>query len=677
MGKIPEFSRTVLPQNANYGMVDVARARGEAEAGQFRQNAQNIATRQSYTDQTNSHLNDIVLREANARNATWANESIIQFKRDASDNLATMREQRAGNPKNFQKDFDKEMDKRQQEMLKAAPSENARIATKESLANIRASYYEDNRSWERSRQAQMFGESMERAAENLNVLAYRAGQEGRDVQDLMNDAAASAVAGSTFVDPENVSRIKTTMSRSVAANYLEGMTEKNPQKARDLLSSKKFDEVLGADNIQRIDNAAEAEIKRRTAEAQAKARLALSDDMEEVQTAAKLGLVIPDNKLSDLTSRLEAAGLTEQAQSFREYQGIQTSVVSFAGKPLAQQQEQLVNMRTTIEGGDLDRVKEFAALSEVLETKQAAIKSDPWSYYAARDVVKEPAPLDFSNPEALKTELDNRRVAVQQIQDMDGLAMPLFMPNEMDGLKSAYETAKPEEVAALSTAIGTALKPDEQRSLAQAMAPKSSTLGVALAVGDPAVSEKIIMGNQIDGLVKEADVRAEVLAKLEDVVTDPVRFENINDAVYSYYKTLQFQKKDKSDTVNGDLLDQAITDIMGPVVEVPSSGWFSPNSKVLSYKDEQGAWMDGDRLGDTLKALNDDRIKSINGGKLPVGTTGAKFTAQDIYKSGRFVSNGDGMYAVIDELGEPIGNEDGSVFQINARQLEKIIKAGK
>lgn len=658
MGKIPEFSRTVLPdRSVGFAGAQVARAQSDI-------NAANIEDARHSSLQIERQVNDIKIREATAENTTWVNENVIKYKKDAIDAVDAMRQQRAENPKDFHKDFDKELEKRQTDFLKTAPSEAARIAMKGSIDNIRTGYYDENQGWERQRQVARFGESMDRTADNLSTMAYRAGQDGQDLEKigLLKDVDASVVAGSTFVAGDKLGGIKATMSKGVVSNYIEGMFEKNPAKAKEILNSRKYDKILGADELQKFDSKIKAQD-----------RIEVGNELENVQTAAKMGITIPDNKLTDLIAKLEGAGMAEQAGNIREFQSIQTDVVSFAKKPLTEQTSELKTMKSVMEAGDISGAKKYAAMAEVLQTKQEAIQKDPWSYYAARDVVADPSPLNFGDPKAMTAEFDKRRISVQQVKTLDGITMPLFNDSELDNLKKVYETAKPGEIASLMASMGNAMKPDEQAALAQAMAPKSPVLAVALAVNDPQVGEKILIGSQIDGIVKKDDVRAEVQSKLEGVVTDPIRFEKLNDAIYSYYKTVQFQNKDSDESVNGDYVDQAIQDIMGPVVNIDTYTGWGGTSKVLSYKDRTtGSYIDEDALQETLSSLTDDRIKLLNSGKLPVGTTGVKFTAKDIYKFGRFVSNGDGLYAVIDEQGEPIGNEDGSIFQIDARKLAQM-----
>lgn len=624
-------------------------------------NAANIEDNRHTALQTAHIINDIQVRKAEADNTTWVNENVVQYKKDASDAVTALRQQRAANPKDFHKDFDKELEKTQIDFLNKAPSEAARIAMKATTNNIRASMYDENQQWENERQVAGFGERMDRTADNLGVMAYRAGQDGKDLDQtgLMKDVHASVVAGSTFVAPDKIDHIGRTMSKNVVSNYVEGMFEKNPAKAKEILNSRKYDKILGPEELAKFDSKIKAQD-----------RIEIDDQVDNITTAAKMGIAVPDKTLTDTITKMEGAGMRTQAQNLREFQAIQGETITFAKKPMTEQASELKTMKAAVEGGDMTQVRKYSAMASIFQTKQEAINKDPWAYYAARDVVADPQPLNFNDPKAMAAEFDRRRIAVQQVKDLDGITMPLFNDNELDSLKKVYERAKPEEIAPLMASMGNSMKPEEQAALAQAMAPKSPNLAVALAVGDPQVGEKILIGAQIDGLVKKDDVRAQVQKKLESVVTDPIRFEKLNDAIYSYYKTIQYQARDNNATVNDDYLDKAITSIMGPVVDIDGLGG---SSKVLTYKDKTtGAYVDGDRLEETLKSLTDDKIKLLNNGKLPVGTTGVKFTAKDIYNSGRFVSNGDGMYAVIDEQGEPIGNEDGSVFQIDARKLSSM-----
>lgn len=664
MGKIPEFTRTVLPQTAQYGLVDAARTAGEAKAGQLRYDASITESNRHMGNEITSQLNQIKLREAEATNTTWVNENVIAYKRDLADQQDAQRQARAGNPNNFHKDFDKDAEKIAADYVKAAPSEAARIALKQTASGIRASAYEENLGWEKQRKVEQFGESMDRTAGNLGALAYRAGQDGTDLEKsgLFNDVAASTVAGSTFIAPDKLEGLSRTMKKNVVSNYMEGLFDKNPAAAKTLLNSKKYDSILGADEIERFDSKIKAQ-----------ERIEIGDDVSDIETAAKMGIEVPKDKITSVIGKLEDAGMQEQARRLRDYADIQDTVVAFAKKPMAQQATDLAAMKTSVQGGNLDDIKKYAAMAEVLQTKQEAIQKDPWSFYGARNVVREPQAIDFANPQSMAKELDQRRIAVQQVKDLDGVTIPLFNGAEIASLKQVYETAQPRQMSALLGSISTALKPTEASALAKAMAPTSKTLAVAIAVGDPQVGERILEGANAKGEVEEADVRDAVNSKLGGAIIDPGKLEPIQEAIYANYKQLSLMAGDNKKSVDSKRLDRAVDDILGPVVSIDAySGW-GGNSKVLSYKDSQtGAWTQEDRLNDILGGITDDILVKTNG-QLPQSPAGGNWTAEKIKKSARFVTAGDGQYtAIVDGLGF-VSDKSGNPYIFDARKIGQYV----
>lgn len=673
MGKIPEFTRTVLPQRAQYGLADAARTAGEREAAQYRQNAQNIQETRQASRQLEATVTDYQLREAQARNATWVNENVIQYKKDMTDAADSFRRERAGNPDNFHKDFDKEMTKLGAQYMKQAPSQAARESISETMASMRASAYDDNLSWERGRKAELFAESIERSTDNLRVMALRRGQNGQGIDDLLRDADASAVAGSTIVSgPEKVAAIRRTVRRGVIADYIEGLAEKDPKAAQDLIKSGKYDKELEADEIQRLDGVAEAEMKKR----QAKAREELSGELSDIQTATKLGLKLPKDNLQNLIAKTQAAGMDKEAEGLRDYMALQDDVSAFAVKSISDQKQIIEDLKASVEGGNTADVKKYAAFANVFQTKAETVKKEPYSYYAAHDIIRSPQPIDFADPQRMAHELDQRRISVQQVKDLDGLTMPLFTPEEITQLKGVYEQSQPREVSALLASLSSAMSPQESAALAGAMAPQSKTLAVAIANGDQQVGEMIVMGAKAKGEVSAADVRSVVNEQIGGAVIDPGTLEPIHDAVYAYYKQASLMAGDTGDVVDETRLQKSVEAVMGPVLDIDTKFGWGGASKVLSFRDtDTKAWVDEDRLNDILTGITDDQLKELGG--MPESPSGGQWSADKILKSSRFVSAGDGVYAaIVDGLGF-VSNKDGSPYLFDARKLEALQRRGK
>lgn len=405
--------------------------------------------------------------------------------------------------------------------------------------------------------------------------------------------------------------------------------------------------------------------------AKAAVQVEIHDEIQDIETAAKMGVEIEAGKLESVIKKTSAVGMKKEAQELREFAALQPEIKRFSSESLVDQRKEIIALKAQVEAGNLGEAKKYAALSTVLENKQKMIEGgEALAYYAAHKVIQEPQPIDFSSAEGMKGEIDKRRRAAQQIKDLDGLQVSLFTGSEIKMLKDIYDNSDAKQMTQLLTSMGESMNGAEISALSRAVAPKSSTLAVAIAANDPIVAERIMQGAKLESDVKQADIRPLVTELLSSAITDPGKFESIQDAVYANYKMLSFMAGDKAMTVNSDRLNKALQDIVGPVAEIDTRTGFGGAAKVLTYKDG-GQWKDEDDLNDILNSLTDENLKQFGA---PVGTLGRKYRAKDIYASGRFVSDGDGVYAVLDAFGDVVKNEDGTTFRVDARKLDKLRK---
>lgn len=233
MGQIPVFTRYVPQDNATGGAaIEVARAQSDI-------NAEHIGQNRHLSNQIENQLSDFAIKQAAAKNATWVNEQAVAFKKQALDLQQQGQIDRAAHPDGFHKDFDKQLSDLSQTYLQGAPSQVAQQAMKATIGETQLGLYDDNQRWEKGRSVEMYGESMDRTADNMNTLAMQAGQKGQALVDtgLLADVHASAIAGSTFIAPEKVDHVRRTMMQGVAANYLNGLADAHPQAALKALES--------------------------------------------------------------------------------------------------------------------------------------------------------------------------------------------------------------------------------------------------------------------------------------------------------------------------------------------------------------------------------------------------------------------------------------------------------
>lgn len=658
MGQIPIFSRTVLPQRAQYGLADAALREGQGKADQIRQNAANSEAAGNSLQHIQSNINTLKLREAEATNTTWVNENAIQFKRDVVDRLDAARQLRSSNPDKFHQDFDKELETLSNDYAKRAPSEAARIAIKGTLSNVRAAYYDDNLGWEKTRKVAMFGESADRAAENINVLAYRAGQDGKDIEKsgIMNDVNASVIAGSTFVAHDKLASMKDTMSRGAMTSYVEGLMEKNPQKAKELLKSRKYDKVLGADAIQHFEG-----------QIQAQEKAEIRDDISDMDKASSLGLTIPRTTIEKLATRAESYNMTDQATALRKYANIQDTVSTFAKKSMVDQTAELKAVGVEIQNGSMDKVDEYSALMKVYETKQKMLTGgQAWDYYASQGIVSPPSKMNFADPASMAASMKDRRAGIAMVQDLEGFSLPLMTKSEITEFKGVVDSMDPKIAGSVISNMGNTLDVDERRTLAQAFGQTSPLIAAALNQ-PPDVAQGIMAGAATKGEVSAEKVRQAVNNEINGMVFEPEAVEGVQSAVFAYYKNLSLKAGDTNAEPDEDRIKQAITDVVGKPAEISVDG--TP-SKIFLYRDEAGSYVSPYEIEDTLSSATDQSLQK-SAGTTPM-VNGTPVTAKEIREKASFVTSGDGEYmAIIPDLGY-IQDDKGQPFIFNVRKIKTI-----
>jgi hypothetical protein len=263
MATIPEYTRGIIrqrqtPDAFNLGAIQDAGSvmRGVSTAADF--GAQ------------------IAIAHERANEATAVNDAIIAKQKEDLEYLDTVRKQNENNPFGFAKRIEPEMEKRDAERAKALPSERARKAYLETSKRLNLGIYEGNFNWENTRKTQIYAGRVQNSLDNINLLALRAGREGRPIEDVFKDVDATTAAAGGVLSTDKLMQINQSGRSDAAAFWIDGMVGQNPYQAKDALDSGKYDTALGASRLASAYGKAEAEIKRRekeVAEAQSVADL--------------------------------------------------------------------------------------------------------------------------------------------------------------------------------------------------------------------------------------------------------------------------------------------------------------------------------------------------------------------------------------------------------------------
>lgn len=243
---------------------------------------------------------DYAFREKAALDTVKLNDTVLSYQKDIIDASDKLRQQHAGNPEGFADMFETESAKIQDVYLKQLGGGKLKQQFRTTAKELNLRNYERNLSWQRERSVSMMAETLENSAQTNEALAYRYGQDGGSLEELLNNADASTVAAATLMDPEKVADVNETMRRGTVNNYLQGLLASGRTgDAKKILDSKKYDSLLGGDGLASGYGAIETTQKSLEA-AQKKALLASreADIASQLQNETNLSDLLSGDDLS-------------------------------------------------------------------------------------------------------------------------------------------------------------------------------------------------------------------------------------------------------------------------------------------------------------------------------------------------------------------------------------------
>lgn len=465
-------------------------------------------------------------------------------------------------------------------------------------------------------------------------------------------SAEALIASSRLNGAEKAQRLDATR-QAMGRVYLSRLSEVNPAKARAEIMSERMNGIIDpgfkTSLLGKLDN-----------EARALANVQLSDDIKSIERARAMGITLPREFIEGAAVRARAAGQERTAAGLSKFAGLQEWNAEFAARGTAEQQFEIRELRMKAQLGDLTELDKLELAQESYKEKLTALKSDPWGYYAAKGVVEpQDSSLLDAAPESAAVILQKRRLEQEKVRGLEGgrMTLPLVTPQEVAELSSMKDTADPRRLAATLTRLGSGMTGEERRATVAAVAAKEPELATAMGL-DFDKAARLVAGMRTKGEVTPGKLREAANQELAGLTLDGAVNDMLHDSLYAYYKQLALEKGDAGKEVNPELLSRAISETVGDIAEI---GLGEP-SRVIVPADMR-EWEVEDRLG----AITDDVLKEQQG-QLPMTSDGFWATAEDILRWGRFLSAGDGLYAVRLPTGV-LYRDDGTPYTIDIRGI--------
>lgn len=223
MVAIPGYERVVIRQKPTADAVNTSAISAAASGFNATAQAADAAAQVS-----------IKIREAD--DAATLNEMLITREREKIDFIENAKKQYEGTPDGFSAYVEKSMKKRDSETIAALPQrlkQPYKLTTSES--NVRD--YKSNLGWETDRRVAVVGDKIARAGAQISGLAYTYGASGKSFDDIMPQIDATMVAGSGVLAPEKLTQYDEKLRSEAAKQYLEGLSQYDPQAAQNLINS--------------------------------------------------------------------------------------------------------------------------------------------------------------------------------------------------------------------------------------------------------------------------------------------------------------------------------------------------------------------------------------------------------------------------------------------------------
>lgn len=594
-------------------------------------------------------------REQEAKEKVALNEAMIKFQKGAIDLDDQLKQANMATPDGYSDRAIEERKKLRKSIEDSLPSGRAKQLFSMSAAEMDNRFYANDKSWEKTRNVEIMGESINTSINDLQVMAARGDVE---LDGLINNLKATVISGQDIFAPEVISEMERKSGNAIVATRLDTLIQNgNLKEAKSLLDSKKYDDFLGGDGINKGYKAIDAEQKRREAEWRATQVNSLKSEYKTYVEAMDLGLRMPPEFVATLIDRAEATGNSEVADEIRLMDSTANNVELFVkDMNLQQQQETLASLAGQIaESPTKENIFAYKQIAKSFEAKEKAIMAgDGLQYYAKIGLVDVPN-IDISNPESVIAGMQQRQIAQQQIFDREGIVVPMLTKAEASGMADYYNSLGLEDKQNYIMQITSNMADNDAKMLASVVAKYQPALAAAVASSkeNPRLLNDIIQGGAYKNKVlSKKDVYAQVVAKIGDAVQDPVALNAIADGVMAAAENRH--QKDGATIIDTSLIDDVLEEMVGEKITFG-------NSSIMPFKNKNGEFVDTGEFKDMIDLLTPEMIEKVHGSVPYIGNRPITIEElQDAFFDFQVDSIGDGLYRVrndtdvlVDKSGKP------------------------
>ncbi|MDR6847184.1 hypothetical protein [Sphingomonas sp. BE137] len=234
----------------------------------------------------------------------------------------------------------------------------------------------------------------------------------------------------------------------VSVGFLNGVKDRNPSAVKLLLDSGGFDDLVSPQQMERLRDGAQVEIRRNEALAQHQIALQKAATNEAIATAKAqqaAGIVVPDATLDQLAQAARANGDTSNATELSALQihnGVNRETQGWTAQ---QYDSELARLRALGPKASPDDQVRLHALETIAPGRKQQFERDPGQWAAINGAP--PPPLNFADPATWAA----RRQWAATVSKAAGQPVPLLQPAEVNQLKANFASGDKGRLEVIDT----------------------------------------------------------------------------------------------------------------------------------------------------------------------------------------------------------------------------------
>lgn len=196
-------------------------------------------------------VGDLIQRQQDAQDATYLSARAIDLETRANQKMLDWQKENASSPLGKEEALQQLIQADIDELGQNAPSDRSRASLQRMGDDLKRRLSVQGNDWANKQLVKNIGDEIDRSSQTLQIEAFRSADPNR-LEDLYKQHDTLLVAARTSMSAESVKNIETVGRREITANLVQGMIERDRLgDAERLLNSRKYDEILGADNTRR------------------------------------------------------------------------------------------------------------------------------------------------------------------------------------------------------------------------------------------------------------------------------------------------------------------------------------------------------------------------------------------------------------------------------------------